>query len=118
MQLSPMEPKTKPDWIASERRKAPVWGKLNSFQRTMLQWNDLHPYNAIHVVRVCGELDGNKLEQAVRGTLESLSLTGLVLNRQMGIYSYKGGSSAAEIRYLGGSANPSSAAETRRSTSD
>ena len=27
-------------------------GRLNLFQRTMLRWRELHPYNAVHVVRI------------------------------------------------------------------
>ena len=28
-------------------------GRLNLFQAAILRWRALHPYNAVHVVRVC-----------------------------------------------------------------
>lgn len=31
--------------------------RLNTFQKSMLRWNDLHASNAIHVVRISGELE-------------------------------------------------------------
>ncbi len=27
-------------------------GRYSQFQRTMLQWSSLHPYNAVHVIRI------------------------------------------------------------------
>jgi hypothetical protein len=32
-------------------------GRLNIMQKAMLDWNELHPYNAIHVARVPDPLD-------------------------------------------------------------
>jgi NRPS condensation-like uncharacterized protein len=47
----------------------------------MLQWCELHPYNAVHVVRIPAPLDLERLKQAVGNTLESLGLGEIVLNR-------------------------------------
>lgn len=70
------------------------------FQRTMLQWNDLHPYNAIHVVRIPAAFDSERLARAVNGTLAAHGLTGLTLDRGRGTYEYRGGPVTCEIRIL------------------
>jgi hypothetical protein len=72
--------------------------RLNIFQKSMLQWNDLHPYNAVHVVRIPGALDVERLKNVITTTLEGKGLTGLTLNRRLGSYQYHGGSSSAEIK--------------------
>jgi hypothetical protein len=43
-------------------------GRLNAFQRLMLQWSELHPYNAAHVYRIARPLDSFALVEAVRET--------------------------------------------------
>src|SRR6185503_5920508 len=55
-------------------------GSLNVFQRTMLHWDELHPYNAVHVVRVFELLDPKRLNSTINATLERQGLTRLVLN--------------------------------------
>jgi hypothetical protein len=72
--------------------------RLNIFQRTMLHWNDLHAYNAVHVVRIPAALDLERLGNAVNGTLEAHGLTGLELNRRDGTYQYHGGPVSCEIK--------------------
>lgn len=79
--------------------------RLNTFQRTMLHWNDLHPYNAVHVVRIPLPLDAARLTQAVNGTLESLKLTNLTLNRARGTYHYQGGPAHIEIKSVRAGSN-------------
>lgn len=74
--------------------------RLNIFQRTMLQWNDLHPYNAIHVVRIPAPLEAGRLTQAITGTLVRLGLTNLMLQRKPGTYRYHGGPVETEIKWL------------------
>jgi hypothetical protein len=66
----------------------------------MLQWNDLHPYNAVHVVRIPGALDAERLKGVITTTLEGKGLTGLALNGRSGVYRYLGGPSSAEIKVL------------------
>src|SRR5262245_38305846 len=77
-------------------------GRLNLFQRTMLQWNELHPYNAVHVVRIPGALDLERLLSVVRSTLEHHGLTSLTLNRDRGAYHYHGALAHCEIKTIGG----------------
>jgi hypothetical protein len=73
-------------------------GRLNTFQLSMLQWNELHPYNAVHVVRIPESLDLERLKNAITATLEGKGLTGLTLDRNAGMYEYCGGPSSAEIK--------------------
>ena len=72
--------------------------RLNIFQKSMLQWNDLHPYNAVHVVRIPGALEFERLKNVITTTLEGKGLTGLALNRRLGTYQYHGGPSSAGIK--------------------
>jgi len=80
-------------------------GRLNIFQRTMLQWNELHPYNAIHVVRLPVALDLEKLTHVIRHVLVRLGLTGLELDGPRAAYAYQGGPASCEIKLV--SANDS-----------
>jgi hypothetical protein len=73
-------------------------GQLNAFQLSMLQWNDLHPYNAVHGARVPGSPDLDRLQRVITGTLEGKGLTGLALDRHAGTYEYRGGPASVEIR--------------------
>lgn len=77
---------------------APVWSRLNILQRVMLDWNDLHPYNAVHVVRIPEALNLERLRQAVDGTLAACGLTHLTLDRKRGAFRYHGGATTCEIK--------------------
>jgi hypothetical protein len=48
---------------------------LNQFQKTMLQWNHLHPYNAIHGLRLPKPVDPQQLQTSIHQTLEAKRLT-------------------------------------------
>jgi hypothetical protein len=48
----------------------PPVGRLNAFQRVMLQWCELHPYNAAHTYRIAGPLNLPSLQQAVQDALD------------------------------------------------
>lgn len=87
-------------------------GKLNSFQRTMLQWNDLHPYNAVHVVRIPGAFDPEHLRSVLRDTLAARGLSGLTLDCTHGTFQYHGGSALSEIKLLAGGDDPRRALAT------
>jgi NRPS condensation-like uncharacterized protein len=75
-------------------------GKLNIFQRAMLRWNGLHPYNAVHVLRIAAPLDPTRLHKAVDHTLETLGLTGLTLDPRHSQCIYAGGPSHTAITLL------------------
>lgn len=78
-------------------------GKLNSFQKTMLQWNSMHPYNAVHVVRVPEALDLARLTRLLNQRREAWGLTRLALDLNRRRYRYAGGSVESEIRVVEGS---------------
>jgi NRPS condensation-like uncharacterized protein len=68
----------------------------------MLQWDELHPYNAIHVVRIPGAPDLAKLGNVIRHILVRLGLTGLELDVPRAIFSYQGGPAQCEIKVATG----------------
>src|SRR4051794_194400 len=47
---------------------------LNVFQRLVLQWERIHPYNAAQVLKLAGRPDGAALTRAWQDTLNTLSL--------------------------------------------
>src|SRR5689334_13002696 len=53
-------------------RSAPT--PLNLFQRLVLQWDKLHPYNAAQILKVAGPADADALIAAWQQTLNGLGL--------------------------------------------
>ena len=47
------------------RRDPAMKGRLNLFQASMLRWRELHPYNAVHVVRIARPLVAADLQHAI-----------------------------------------------------
>lgn len=72
-------------------------GRLNIFQRAMLLWNDLHPYNAVHTAKIPATLDMERLSQCLNSTLETHGLTGLTLDRNAKRFQYQGGPATEKI---------------------
>jgi hypothetical protein len=64
-------------------------GELNIFQRAMLQWNALRPYNAVHAVRISGPLEMARLRQVIETTLHRRGISRLILDRGRGTYEYQ-----------------------------
>jgi hypothetical protein len=75
-------------------------GRFNALQKSMLQWDQMHPYSAIHVVRLRGALDLNRLRATINTTLENRGLTQLDLNRRRFTYQYEPGPAECELRAL------------------
>lgn len=75
-------------------------GKLNILQKTMLLWNTIHPYNAVHAVRIPQDPDKERLSAVIENQLESNGLTGLIINKAKGSYQYFGGPERPEIRMI------------------
>ncbi len=67
-------------------------GKLSLFQRTMLLWNKMHPYNAVHVVRIPQPLEISRLTNMIHRQLRNYGLTGLVFDKKQKRFEYDGGS--------------------------
>jgi hypothetical protein len=70
----------------------------------MLQWNDVHPYNAVHVARVPAPLDPERLKNVINRTVERRGLAGLTLDRDRGTYHYHGGATFCDIQAVAGEA--------------
>lgn len=54
--------------------------RLNLFQRLMLRWRELHPYNPVHVVRIAAALDLTRLQACVDARVQALGLTDLQID--------------------------------------
>lgn len=72
-------------------------GRLNLFQATMLDWRDLHPYNAVHAARIAQAFDNASLAGAIAAVLTDAGLTGLDLDRGHGRYAWRGGPPEVEL---------------------
>jgi hypothetical protein len=63
-------------------------GRFNLFQRAMLRWRDLHPYNAVHVMTIDQPLERERLARSVNGTLARMGLASLTVDRARRRYRY------------------------------
>ncbi|MEO8536428.1 MAG: hypothetical protein ABI533_02800 [Betaproteobacteria bacterium] len=75
-------------------------GRLNLFQRTMLDWRDWHPYVAVHAVRIDRPLDRAAATRAIDETLTHGGLTGLVLDRAAARYQWRGGAASTTLEVV------------------
>jgi len=80
--------------------------RLNSIQKSMLQWNEMHPYSAIHVVQVRAAHDATRLRHSIDGTLMKRGLTRLSLDHEQFTFQYEGGAAECEIRTIDGAGGP------------
>jgi hypothetical protein len=81
-------------------------GRLNLFQRMMLRWSELHPYNPVHVVRIPRPLDPERLRGCIGGRLRSAGLTGLVVDRKRWRFCYTGGPEAVDLTVASAGSDP------------
>jgi len=105
VQRSPRDANTLQDLQSGRQDK--LRGKLNLFQAMMLRWRELHPYVAVHIVRLNQPLAPAQLKRRIEGRLETAGLTGLVLDRRHGRFEFRGGAAAIEptILAVGSDAN-------------
>jgi hypothetical protein len=82
-------------------------GRLNLFQRTMLHWSEIHPYIAVHAVRMSEPFEPARLRHVIAAELEALGLTGLELKAQRGTFEYRGG--PADVLLEASEADPTGA---------
>ena len=75
-------------------------GRLNLFQATMLDWRDLHPYNAVHAVRIDQPFDASAVTTAIESQLSEGGLTRLVLDRRRARYAWRGGAAHVAIEII------------------
>lgn len=66
-------------------------GKFNLFQRMMLRWRELHPYNAVHALPIAGTLDATRLRTAIGDVIARLGIGNLRLDGAQRRYAYLGG---------------------------
>jgi hypothetical protein len=89
-------------------------GRLNSFQRTMLDWNDLHPYNAVHALRVCARFVHDRVLRAIHSTLERRGISTLEIDRKRRTFSYLGEPAKCEVTVLPENSRAAMLAEVER----
>ncbi len=75
-------------------------GRLNLFQATMLDWRTVHPYNAVHAVRIEGAFDATRLARAIERELVDSGLTGLELDSRHRRYAWRGGPAHVDIETI------------------
>jgi hypothetical protein len=87
-------------------------GRLNAIQKSMLLWNEMHPYSAVHVVQMRAPLDVMRLRTCINGAVTKHGLTRLSLDCAQSAFQYEGGPADCEIRTLPSDEGPCSALRT------
>ena len=77
-------------------------GRLNAIQKSMLGWNEMHPYSAVHVAQVRGPLDEARLRSVIGAVLHQGGLSCLVLNGDRYSYQCDKGPVLCELQTLPG----------------
>ncbi|MBI4572373.1 MAG: hypothetical protein HY713_03690 [candidate division NC10 bacterium] len=62
--------------------------KLNLFQQVMALWEEVHPYNAVYVIRLRGPADVTLLRFAIQTACHQAGVGTLVLDRKQARYRY------------------------------
>lgn len=81
-------------------------GRLNTFQRTMLVWDEMHAYNAVHVARVPAPLDAERLRLTLARVLAERGLTGLNLDAKARAFEFRGGAAVIDLAVCEGADAP------------
>ena len=63
--------------------------KLTFYQRAMLLWERIHPYNAAHAIRLPGPADAHALRTAAEEACRAAGIGTLILRRWRGSYRYR-----------------------------
>jgi hypothetical protein len=75
-------------------------------QKSMLQWNEVHPYSAVHVVQIQGALDEARLQACINTTLARRGLTWLRLDCEHFTFQYESGVANSQLRTIAGDEGP------------
>ena len=75
-------------------------------QKSMLQWNEVHPYSAVHVVQIQGALDAARLQASVNTTLAKCGLAWLRLDCKHFTFQYENGAANSQVRTIVGDGGP------------
>jgi NRPS condensation-like uncharacterized protein len=81
-------------------------GRLNSIQKSMLQWNEVHPYSAVHVVQIRGTFDESRLQSCINTTLAKRGLAWLRLDCEHFAFQYESGAANSPLRTIAGDECP------------
>jgi hypothetical protein len=92
--------------VSLSPQSAFMQGRFNTIQKSMLEWNEMHPYSAIHVVQVRGALDEQRLRYYINSTIEKRGLTHLRLDPERFLFEYQGGPADCAIRTITGREEP------------
>lgn len=66
-------------------------GRLNTFQKLAVAWNGHWPYNAVHVLRVSGSPDENRLRASIHDTLNAYGISSYHLSSSGSRFTYAPG---------------------------
>jgi NRPS condensation-like uncharacterized protein len=72
----------------------------------MLQWNEVHPYSAVHVVQIQCALDEARMQVCIDTTLAKHGLTWLRLDRKRFTFQYESGASKSQFLTIAGDEGP------------
>jgi len=81
-------------------------GRFNTFQRTMLLWDEMTAYNAVHVVRVPAACDAERLTRTLARVLQERGLTGFRIDAKGYGFDFRGGVASVELAVCGASGDP------------
>ena len=79
---------------------------MNSMQKSMLQWNEMYPYSAAHVVQISGTLDTTRLQACIDATLATRGMTCLRLDHDHFTFQYESGNASCQFRTIAGDEGP------------
>ncbi len=80
-------------------------GKLNIFQKTMLMWAGMHPYNAVHAVIINSPPDRERLLRSIRGFIEMNGPGMLSILEDGKTVEFKRGGVAPDVEFIDGAGN-------------
>ena len=89
-----------PEALAAAPAAGGMPQRFNFFQRMMLRWRELHPYNPVHVLRLPVPLQAARLRDAVAALLETQGMTGLNVDSRRWRYGFAGGPAQVELRIV------------------
>ena len=81
-------------------------GRLNTFQRTMLLWDEMHAYNAVHVARMPGALEEERLLCSLAKVLDQRGIASLRLDAKTRAFEFRDGTAMTGLTVFEGGADP------------
>jgi NRPS condensation-like uncharacterized protein len=81
---------------------------MNSMQKSMLQWNGMHPYSAVHAVQIRGTLDLARLQACIDTAVTRGGLTWLRLDCDRFTFQYEDGAANSQLLTIAGDEDPRS----------